>query len=196
MVNSKKFSKSTIGLIVLALLLVLSTVLSLTNAWFTDSKSSDSAVEKDFGTVTMAVTATDFGKVIRTSNDASNDMQGKVMPGDKISYNLSVAKATGSEDFWFIVVLSGSITPAGGEAESLSTDLQALAEEDIKESAAEAVLVEDSLTLDPAIYGNDYKNADVSLSYTVYALQKANVSKAEALTIFKTYDLSTGLPQA
>ena len=57
MVKSKKMSKTSIAVIVLALLLVLSLVMGITGAWFTDSKDGQSTNENPINFGTVAVTA-------------------------------------------------------------------------------------------------------------------------------------------
>lgn len=174
MVNSKKMNKSTVAVVVLALLLVLSLILSATGAWFTD-KETGSEITKDFGVVNMKVTATDFGKVTRVSNDAG-EVSGKIMPGDTIGYNLTVEKAEGSEEFWFAVL----VTVSGLESGDITTTIS---EENVKDSATDS-LVEGSVVLTGESYGNTYQGKQIKLSYTVVAVQKANVAnKAAAVTL-------------
>ena len=76
MVNSKKMNKSTVAVIVLALLLVLSLVLTATGAWFTDKKETDETSVK-MGTINIS---TSTGAISVTKDVAD----GNVMPGDKI----------------------------------------------------------------------------------------------------------------
>ena len=167
MVNSKKMSKSSIAVIVLSILLVLSLILGFTGAWFTDKKDGDE-ITKNFGTVELNVAATEFGKVTRVSNEAG-EVTGKIMPGDTIGYSLTVTKAEGSEDFWFAV----TVTIKGLE-EDITTTISA---ENVKDSAKDSV-VTGNVELTGATYGNTYQGKTVTLSYVVYAVQKANVATA------------------
>ena len=175
MVNSKKMSKSSIAVIVLSILLVLSLILGFTGAWFTDKKEG-SEVTKDFGTVELNVAATEFGKVTRVSNEAG-EVTGKIMPGDTIGYSLTVTKAEGSEEFWFAVTVS--IT---GLKDPITTEITA---ENVKDSAKDSV-VTGNVELTGATYDNTYQGKQVTLSYVVYAVQKANVATAtEAVALLK-----------
>lgn len=187
MVNSKKMNKSTVAVVVLALLLVLSLILSATGAWFTD-KETGSEITKDFGVVNMKVTATDFGKVTRVSNDEGPlALDGKIMPGDTIGYSLTVEKAEGSEEFWFAVLVTVS-----GLKEDITTEISAAI---VKDSAVDD-LVEGSVVLTGADYGNTYQGAQITLSYEVVAVQKANVAdKAAAAALLGAAEAYTPAPK-
>ena len=60
MVKSKRISKSTVIILALSILLVLSMILGLTGAWFTDSKTSESrdAINLKFGSVNYSISCT------------------------------------------------------------------------------------------------------------------------------------------
>ena len=113
MVNSKKkMNKSTVAIVVLALLLIVSLVLTATGAWFTDHKDGTSTTTANFGkiqldTATLTATATD----IKGSDlDLSNT---NVMPGDIITLTGTVKLATGSEKAYVFVAMpadTGSYT--------------------------------------------------------------------------------------
>ena len=168
MVNSKKkINKSTVAIVVLALLLVLSLVLTATGAWFTDKKDG-AEITKTFGTVELKVTADDFGKVTRVSNEAGTVTE-KIMPGDTITYDLTVEKATGSEDFWYAVAVT--IT---GLDNDITTTLSPADVKDVSTTTKVTGFVE----LKGTNYGNSFQGKTVKLSYTVYAVQKANVANA------------------
>ncbi len=174
MVNSKKMSKSSIAVIVLSILLVLSLILGFTGAWFTDKKDGEE-IKKNFGTVELNVTATDFGKVTR--GESALGETDKIMPGDVISYELTVTKAETSEDFWYAVVINVS-----GTGEDKTASLDNLTETDVKDAYGK---VGGTITLTGADYGNTYQGKPVTLSYTVVAVQKANVTKTEAVDLLK-----------
>lgn len=188
MVNSKKMSKSSIAVIVLSILLVLSMVLGLTGAWFTDVQTGD-GVTKDFGKIAITVDDDKFGEVTRAYND-TGVVTGKIMPGDTINYLLKVT--ADQEDAWFIVVLDVE----GVDAGDATTALADMTEADVySTNGTTPVEVTGELELDPTVYGEDYENDTITLNYTVYAIQKANVeNKAAALTLFKSnLDFKTGL---
>ena len=58
MVNSKKMSKSSIAVIVLSILLVLSMILGLTGAWFTDKGSDKTSDSIKFGNIDISAELT------------------------------------------------------------------------------------------------------------------------------------------
>ncbi|MBR4124037.1 MAG: hypothetical protein IKR12_00525 [Clostridia bacterium] len=178
MVKNKKMSKTSIAVIVLALLLVFSLVMGMTGAWFTDKKTPNAATSLTFGEVKLNVTATDFGKVTRVSNEAGV-VAADIMPGDTISYDLSIDGASGSEPFWFAVV----VNTTGTEAD-LSSGLNALTTADIKSWSGSAVPCAGSVVLNGGDYDNAYQNQTVTLTYTVVAVQKANVADETAALPF------------
>ena len=96
MVNSKKkMNKSTVAIVVLALLLVLSLVLTATGAWFTDKDSKDQNSELTFGKVSIALTGADTG----TWSTSTLGKQDKVMPGSTYTGTLTLAN-NGDQDIW------------------------------------------------------------------------------------------------
>ena len=175
MVKNKKMSKTSIAVIVLALLLVFSLVMGMTGAWFTDkADNSSSGVELTFGTVVLDVDTDDFGDVTRVSNTAGA-VAGDLMPGDTVSYALTVDGASGCEDFWFAVVINTE-----GAAADMESGLNDLTTADVKSWTGSAVAVSGSLLLTGATYGNAYQGQTLTLTYTVVAVQKANVADAAA----------------
>ena len=55
MVKNKKLSKSSVAIIVLALLLIASLVMGMTGAWFTDSHKITNDTQLTFGEVKVTV---------------------------------------------------------------------------------------------------------------------------------------------
>ncbi len=89
MVNSKKkMNKSTVAIVVLALLLVLSLVLTATGAWFTDSKKTDET-EITMGTINISTS----DGAVSVTKDVTD---GNFMPGDKINVTGAI-KNTGDK---------------------------------------------------------------------------------------------------
>jgi hypothetical protein len=172
MVNSKKMNKSTVAVIVLALLLVLSLVLTATGAWFTDKEAGET-VNKNFGTVEMKVTANDFGKVVRVSND-EGPVAGDVMPGDTISYSILVEKEAESEEFWYAVVLTIS---GLGEGNDITTTVTA---DNVMNTVEDTEAIAKSILLEGEKFGDTYQGQPITVSYAVYAVQYANVDAALA----------------
>lgn len=91
MVNSKKMHKSTVAVILLSLLLVLSLVLTVTGAWFTDKDSASGTTSLDFGKVDVAA-----GTVTLTPTLATT---GKLQPGDTITVSGTVS-STSTVPLW------------------------------------------------------------------------------------------------
>ena len=97
MVKSKKMSKTSIAVIILALLLVLSMVLGLTGAWFTQSDKTDSTLSNELkfgviGSVTVEATDIVHERWDATLNNGEGDWAditeesgSVVMPGDKVT---------------------------------------------------------------------------------------------------------------
>lgn len=95
MVNSKKkINKSTVAIVVLALLLVLSLVLTATGAWFTDSKKStatgtgNNVTFGKLGAVTLTLTNAEWLEWGASDTEvATQKVSGRTnyMPGDKVT---------------------------------------------------------------------------------------------------------------
>jgi hypothetical protein len=173
MVNSKKMNKSSVAIVLLALLLVLSLVLTATGAWFTD-KEEGTDVELTFGHIDINVDATAFGTVTA----GGEYLEGvDIMPGDKVSYALSVDGKATSESFWFAVIVTSE-----GLATNMEDGLASLEAKNVYswERGAAATEVKGEVTLDGATYDNNYQGKTVTFSYYVVAVQKANVASAEA----------------
>ena len=93
MVKSKKLSRGSLAVLLLALMLALSMVVGITGAWFTSSVSKVDNTGKKFGEVTIALDAEQGDNAIAlvTDNVAHAYLSGTdVMPGDTITYNYSV----------------------------------------------------------------------------------------------------------
>ena len=77
MVKSKKFSKGTLAVIMLSFVLVLSLVLGLSGAWFTDKDEGGSATgDAEFGVVNVNIGAGDCSVTIADK---------KFVPGDAVA---------------------------------------------------------------------------------------------------------------
>ncbi|MBR4124039.1 MAG: hypothetical protein IKR12_00535 [Clostridia bacterium] len=173
MVKNKKMSKTSIAVIVLALLLVFSLVMGMTGAWFTSKAGSATDTSLDFGRVVLNVTGGSFGQVSHTNNGDAAYLDGvEVMPGDSINYSLTVAKAATSEDFYYRIF----VTVTGVAGASYTAD------ETVYDTTAEGWngTHAGSITLAGNVYGNTYQGANISLAYEVRAIQKANITAADA----------------
>jgi hypothetical protein len=88
-------SKSSIAVIVLAILLALSMVLGLTGAWFTSKDDADADTTIKFGTVAIDVSETTTGTWTSDST-----VEGELMPGDSYAAVITL-KNTGSQDVYY-----------------------------------------------------------------------------------------------
>lgn len=205
MVKSKKLNKSTVAVIVLALLLVLSLVLSATGAWFTD-KSESEDVTLDFGAIKF--TATSKSGVYRADQvsqgalidgaETNTDARLTDMPGDYFVFDISLAKGEvgegenkkTSEDFyWAIIIDSSKLVNLPDAAKNAITAIGGVAY-DSADSMEKQVFVE----LDgDNVYGNEYQAKSYSFTFEIRAIQKANISKEDAqkyLTNATGYELN------
>ena len=174
MVKSKKMSKTSIAVIVLALLLVLSLVMGMTGAWFTAKQGSASDTQLDFGRVVLNVTGGSFGQVTHAAAnaDAAYETDVEIMPGDTINYSINVAKGANSEDFYYriFVVVSG-VESGDYTADTTVYDTTAEGWNGAHNGTVELL---------GSKYGNTYQGQHITLSYQVRAIQKANISAADA----------------
>ena len=173
MVKNKKMSKTSVAVIVLALLLVFSLVMGMTGAWFTSKAGSATSTSLDFGRVVLNVTGGSFGQVSHANNGDSAYLEGvEVMPGDSINYSLTVAKAANSEDFYYRIFVT--VTGVAGASYSADNTVYDTTASGWNGSHA------GSITLDGTVYGNTYQGANITLTYEVRAIQKANISAEDA----------------
>ena len=115
MVNSKKkINKSTVAIVVLALLLVLSLVLTATGAWFTDKETSNTNKDFTFGTVSIALTGS-ANNGTWTSTGTGN----KVMPGSSFTSTLTLAN-DGDQDVWVKAAEQTATLSIGGKEVTLT----------------------------------------------------------------------------
>ncbi len=118
MVKNKKMSKSAIAIIVLSLLLVLSMVLGLTGAWFTDSKSgSANTSTMKFGTVAIALdTETGAGQWSKLGLHEGSG-SGAVVPGSEYNATWTLSNS-GTEDVYYKITSSSISLTIGGHVMS------------------------------------------------------------------------------
>lgn len=95
MVKSKKMSKSTIAVIVLAILLALSLILGMSGAWFTDSANKNGTGTITFGTIGIK----DNGTEVKTAQAAYENF----LPGDTIAYSAKVDLSESTVDAYVFV---------------------------------------------------------------------------------------------
>ena len=190
MVNSKKMSKSSIAVIVLAIMLALSMILGVTGAWFTyTQEAADTGASGVFGKVNMVLEIADGSEAKITRADRSTAVEGTtadpIMPGDVVSaatYTLSIGDDSeaafyvikNNENNKFYEVVDNALV----EITDSKAGSFAKGAEDVTFGGAEVVLT-------GADYGNGYQGADYTSStsgYTLYAIQQANLDDATAYT--------------
>ena len=207
MVNSKKkMNKSTVAIVVLALLLIVSLVLTATGAWFTSSGTADDDGKGGvFGYVTVAFTADAGAKITRADGTTivAGTADDPIMPGDIVSaskYTLTLddksedafylIKSKNAADTKFYVVSDGKLVEATEHvAGTLTSDAKTV------EFQADAVTISGKDT------GNDKQGTDYTAAtsgYTVYAIQQANLSNKADKTGENTnaYDTIVALVKA
>lgn len=105
MVKSKKMSKGSLAIIILAVLLVLSMVLGLTGAWFTDKATGSSDSEKgnvQFGTVNIKVDSTNAGPSWTKCGETKGVANTYIVPGSEATGSFVISNV-GTEDVWYKV---------------------------------------------------------------------------------------------
>ena len=120
MVKSKKMSKTSIAVIVLAILLVLSLCLGLTGAWFTDKSDGNTNEQTiDFGAVRVQYTAdAENTKWFNAAGTALGETR-DVLPGDY--YDVKGSIAFSGADVGMYVLLTVSSTNLDSAYDGLIT---------------------------------------------------------------------------
>jgi uncharacterized repeat protein (TIGR01451 family) len=203
MVKSKKMSKTGIAVIVLALLLVLSMVMGLTGAWFTD-KADGEAQTVHFGSILVGLSGDSFTTTRAIVNSDSETTL--VMPGDKVHYAATVTNS-GENDLYYLiqVVFVDSVNPTGGfGVDGYYTDGSSKDANGTSQVVTAAKLIPhgntgntDSvdLVIDvPTSTGNSYQHATLQATLTVYTIQAANIASAEAAYSELTSLVSASFP--
>ena len=113
MVKSKKMSKTSIAVIILALLLVLIMVLGITGAWFTDKHDPSDVTGQSlsFGKIgEVELTVTGFTWTQGVNEDAISGGRTVVMPGDNVKGGrIHIAyTGTGVRDVYYVLVKDGA----------------------------------------------------------------------------------------
>ena len=148
MVKNKKLSKSSIAIIVLALLLIASLVMGMTGAWFTSRPGQKSSGTLKFGTVVLevegnwaAVTDTTNHPYLQTTN---------LMPGDTVNGRFDLTN-TGDEAYVFMVyggtVVRTFASLTAEEKAQLVTDLEVANVEALTEENTLEYRTEDLFTV-------------------------------------------------
>jgi hypothetical protein len=117
MVKSKKLSRGSLAVLLLALLLAVSMVVGLTGAWFTDKDNGSSSLPFTFGSVAVTVGDT---AMARSENDTINaDL---FLPGDKVAVQASTLTYGGTGDAYVYYGYELSIKAQFKKVVSVATD--------------------------------------------------------------------------
>ena len=225
MVKSKRMSKTSIAVIVLAILLVLSMVLGLTGAWYSASSANSSTASNYSFTlrsdwITLSASGSGSVTVTREVAGTSSAVTGTngayvVMPGDVITSSGSASFSvtnSGKVGFYYVIEKDDA-----AQVDSSAPVAQYVAAGD---SAVNAINVANTLeltdsqnilngtgdpegspwTVDTNLTHNDAgKSASIHFgSYKIYAIQAENMtSAANAYAQIKAvFSKSTGWPAA
>ncbi|MGN1221891.1 MAG: hypothetical protein ACI4TT_01490 [Christensenellales bacterium] len=195
MVNSKKMSKSSIAVIVLSILLVLSMILGLTGAWFTDK---DNAGNEDatltIGNIgSVSVTATDYVWHRLGSETQLDPVNDKVMPGDYLKAgSVTIDVTAGDEDVWYLIKGANGKFYKMGEGALVELAEPAAQSEGLADVTVEGAFVKlGDIALDGTVSGSGTISDSLLMGttvtvagdgYTIAIIQKTNVSDSLALT--------------
>ena len=214
MVKSKKMSKTSIAVIILALLLVLSLAFGMTGAWFTDKEVPAQNPVIHMGKVDISLTPNANGAFAVYREDGTTNVNlssAKVYPGDILKLDLGVDNAADSDEFWFVVLITveSATKGTGNDQVNLIANEQvvelitALEANNAKlyctasnpaaghDHSAVAYVSTMEFELDGEKWGNALQEADITLKYEVRAIQYTNIDADEAY-----YYLNTGYNEA
>ena len=108
MVKEKKLTKSSIAIIVLALLLVASLIMGMTGAWFTDKADGQTSRTLTFGQIDVDLTSN-----LEANAEAT---WGHALPGDHEEFNATLNVPANMEGMFVLVKVQSTIaTPDGKE---------------------------------------------------------------------------------
>ena len=97
MVKNKKMSKTSIAIIVLSVLLVLSLIMGLTGAWFTDKMQDVS------NSTTLTFGEIELETVSAAVDDGQTTIMGTIIPGDRVAFTANVKLTAASEDSFVMI---------------------------------------------------------------------------------------------
>ena len=185
MVKSKKLSRGSLAVLLMALMLALSMVVGMTGAWFTDKDAGDSTGTLTFGTI--AISTADAEWEVSTDEPRVTYVA-DIMPGDSVAYSGTVTNS-GDPAYVFVklvATISTGTLPAGAALPNAWTQLKDGSNADVDgvyyvELATNGTQSA-ALTYEfaGASYGDTYQGATISLSLVFAAVQKANLATAYA----------------
>lgn len=106
MVKSKKMSKGSLAVIILAVLLVLSMIMGLTGAWFTSKAEKDGTTEVAFGKVAVAVDGTI--NAVKCTEDT------KVVDGCSWTINGATLTTASTVDMYYMYSVDAKVLDSNG----------------------------------------------------------------------------------
>ena len=209
MVKSKKMSKTSIAVIVLAILLVLSLCLGLTGAWFTSSTEGiDGSADGTFGTVSISQSADAYEAT--WSNTSSGTVSGKLLPGSTLTLDGgTVTAAAGTVKSYVTIQIANLVVKIDGAVDSTFDSTYFTAPQFTFDSSTST----GSATTTPASYPdmyiveagqtlvlnggtatisyllpNSYQGAELTIEYdvVVHAIQFDNISEGQAYIALTT----------
>ena len=207
MVKSKKMSKTSIAVIVLALLLVLSMIMGLTGAWFTKSHSAETA---GAGSITFGNIATASVSLSETAGVYAVD-EDHVLPGDtlpavgvtvSLNHNVDVyatlkhVKLDSSVEYY--KMSAGAISLVGSSIDSSNLaqfEIEAMADNANAASYSFSVAAlpipqttqsGDTVGGYQVVMGGTIEITSANGTYYLYVIQADNISNADAITYLTT----------
>jgi len=110
MVKSKKLSRGSLAVLLLALMLALSMVVGITGAWFTDAAQKNDATTGSFGTVSIRPIQASEYKLDTAWSGTDNE---KILPGSSINVSGGTVKNDGNVNIYVKLDLDTKITFKG-----------------------------------------------------------------------------------
>lgn len=189
MVNSKKMSKSSIAVIVLAIMLALSMILGVTGAWFTGSNETgiqgDTLTFGELGSIQLG------GGTLSHKDAKGVAVVGRsVMPGDEITLIDATITYTATEgqeqNVWYVLVKDGkyyndvAMSTEATEAANLATGVT------LTVDAGEVLYMGIPVTTENAAeFKNDAQTQTITITDSTFEfrmIQGTNLDKTSAFT--------------
>jgi hypothetical protein len=209
MVKSKKMSKTSIAVIVLAIMLVLSLVLGLTGAWFTKT-SSDSLADRSFTFGNIATATVSYASAGADTIAVDNT---HILPGDTIKggtvtvqlqsnvavYAVLFFDAESGSDAYYVISNGAMTTAALTSATNVSNFLIGTKTQVAETSITGTITVADIVIPQTTVVGDTVTGiGEVAMggtftigtaeegTYYLRVIQADNISNADAYTFLTT----------
>jgi len=202
MKKARKLGLQSLALVLMAFVLVAGVAFGMTGAWFTAGHQGTEQT-LTFGEVTINVT--DNGIHAYRQADYQNSLledpveltaamrtDSDVMPGDEIVLDLTMEKAANSENFYYKVVITVT------DENNVLTSANKAAIEDQSVAPKLWTAGDGNLSVHFTLAGNQYGDAvetkSFVINYTIYAIQEANLTLAQATAAMNdtNYTFSAG----